>query len=71
MKRLVILTLSIIALSFSGSNDPSALICNNGTTEVFHLNENCQGLKRCDHEVLKMTKNEALEKGMRLCGYEK
>ena len=71
MKTLIILVLSITALSFRGSDEPTVLICNNCTTEVFHLNEKCQGLKRCDHELVKMTKVEALEKGMRLCGYEK
>lgn len=70
MKRLAIIALSVIALSFSGSGDQIVMICNNGQTKVYHRNANCQGLKRCDHQIVKMSESDAKGKGLRLCGYE-
>ena len=38
---------------------------------AYHLNQFCQGLNRCTHEVVVVSKGEAVLKyNRRLCGYE-
>jgi len=49
-----------------------AYICMNKSSEVYHVDSNCAALKRCTHEVVKTTPEEAKSKygKKRLCGYE-
>ncbi len=36
-------------------------ICDSQTAKAYHASENCRGLNRCTHEVVKVTKKEAEE----------
>lgn len=70
MKSLVILS----SLFFLSPQEPpkDAYVCLNKTSEVYHLDKDCTALKRCTHEVVKTTPEEAKSKygKQRLCGYE-
>jgi hypothetical protein len=46
-------------------------ICDSTGSKKYHLKSNCKGLEKCESEVVKITKEEAIEKGKtELCGYE-
>jgi hypothetical protein len=65
--------LIISTLFFLQETEPkAAYICLNKTSEVYHFNKECRGLKRCTHEVLTTNEKDAKEKygKLRLCGYE-
>jgi hypothetical protein len=69
MKTILFIILAGLALSFT-SSEPNVYICNNGKTEVYHLNKECSALKRCTHGIRPMTLSEAKNKRLRLCGNE-
>jgi len=53
----------------SGDLKPGqVLICNSSGSKSYHLNY-CQGLRRCQSEVLKLTKQLAIKEGRSPCGY--
>lgn len=55
----------------SHSESKKVFICDSESATKYHLKSNCKGLEKCDHEVLKITKEEAIKKGKtELCGYE-
>jgi hypothetical protein len=41
--------------------DPTVYICDSNTAKAYHASEDCRGLNRCTHEVVKVTKKEAEE----------
>lgn len=46
-------------------------ICVSESSTAYHLNVNCQGLKRCKHDIIKVSESEAKSTYKReLCGYE-
>jgi hypothetical protein len=46
-------------------------ICNSQDATKYHLTTSCQGLNACKHEIIKVTKEEAYDKGKKtLCGWE-
>jgi len=66
----------IIGLSSAGkmTNHPErkkVFVCDSEGSTKYHLKKNCKGLEKCKHEVLKITKEEAIKKGKtELCGFE-
>lgn len=58
---------SIIFLSSADTliNHPEGkkvYICDSAGSKKYHLKSNCKGLEKCESEVVKITKEEALEK---------
>lgn len=46
-------------------------ICDSDGAYAYHLKKDCQGLKRCKHTVLFVSKEEAFKRGKKkFCGYE-
>lgn len=45
-------------------------ICISKTASKYHLNHDCQGLKKCTHTIEEVSKAEAKERGYTLCGFE-
>ena len=41
--------------------DANVYICDSKTAKAYHKGEDCRGLNRCTHEVVKVTKREAEE----------
>ncbi|OFZ51113.1 MAG: hypothetical protein A3D92_09075 [Bacteroidetes bacterium RIFCSPHIGHO2_02_FULL_44_7] len=70
MKTGLILFISFFALSFAPSQQKTVFLCDNGTTEVYHLDKDCSALRRCTHGVIPLSLPEAKEKGLRACGLE-
>lgn len=65
-KLLIIISL----LGFTVQENPLVFICDSPASEVYHLDENCQGLQKCKHEIKKISKEEAIARKRRLCGFE-
>ena len=42
-------------------------VCISKTGHKYHNNENCRGLKRCTHEIRKVTKAQAMKLGYTAC----
>lgn len=46
----------------------SVYVCNSNTSVAYHSSQNCRGLNRCTHKVIKVTQKEAIETyGKRAC----
>jgi len=45
-------------------------VCNGPSSKAYHYTPNCKGLQKCSKQVVKITLEEAKEKGRKLCGYE-
>lgn len=53
------------------SDTTKVFICDSDGATKYHLDKNCRGLIKCNHEVLRVTKSEATRKGKEtLCGWE-
>lgn len=73
MKQLLLGGALFVALAFTSrsSSETNVYYCANGKTEVYHLKKDCQGIKRCTHEVKTVSKDYAVGTlKLRLCGYE-
>ena len=44
-------------------------VCNGPSSKAYHYTPNCK-LQKCSKQVIKVTLEEAKEKGRKLCGYE-
>lgn len=66
-----IIFLSSADKTISHPESKKVYICDSASSKKYHLKSNCKGLEKCESEVVKMTKEEAVEKGKtELCGYE-
>jgi len=70
-----ILLTSIIQLSADSLNshqeEKKVFICDSEGSTKYHLKKNCKGLEKCEHDILKLTKADAIKQGKtELCGYE-
>lgn len=68
MKHLRVLGFAFILLvSFKPSTE-KVFICNSSSAVAYHDTKLCNGLNRCTHEILEVTKKEAIDKyGRRAC----
>jgi len=48
----------------------SVYLCNSTGGKKYHYNKSCRGLSSCQHEIIKVTLQEAQKRGKTLCGYE-
>lgn len=73
MIRIVLALLLSFTLSTSNTQAPAVVkavhpkastvyICNNGKTQVYHVNKNCSALKRCTHEIKEVSESDAINK---------
>jgi len=46
-------------------------ICDSPNARRYHYKEDCRGLSNCNHRILKVTLEEAKEKNLTLCHWEK
>ena len=82
MKRiLAFIILSFILLSGIGQNAPKSraaiekptkevvvFLCDSETAYAYHSSSGCSGLNRCKHEIIKVTKSDAVNQyGRRPC----
>jgi hypothetical protein len=45
-------------------------VCKSAGAKKYHYKQTCRGLSGCKHEVVKMDKSDAENRGLGLCGWE-
>lgn len=68
MKKLLLLLFVSVLLYSCGGND-KVYICNGRHSKSYHKHPDCEGLRRCSTELEKITKQQAIDKGRKPCGY--
>lgn len=67
MKKLLLI-LSVLLLSFKIVPIEYVYVCDGKTSVAYHSTDNCKGLNRCTHTVIKVTKQDAINTyGKRAC----
>ena len=68
MKQLILL--SLLAFAPMTANETYVYICMGPSSECYHKDTDCRGIKNCSKEIKKVTLKEAIEKFKRRpCGY--
>ena len=52
------------------SKSTTVYICKSKGAKKYHYKEFCRGLSNCKHEVVKIEKKDAENRGLGLCGWE-
>lgn len=68
MKKLLLLAILFAVTSFTTEAD--VYLCNSKGGKKYHFTKDCQGLRNCKAEIIKVTLSEAKSKGKTICGYE-
>lgn len=68
LKKLSLLVVFVLCVSFNVAEE--VYICNSKNAKKYHLTENCQGLRNCKSETIKITLAKAKDQGKTLCGFE-
>ena len=68
MKKLLLLACFVSLTSFYTETD--VYLSNTKGGKKYHFTKDCQGLRNCQGEIIKVTLTEAKEKGKTICGYE-
>ena len=58
---------SVMMLLMSFSPDTSVYFCDSSTSVAYHASENCKGLNKCTHNIIRITVNDAIGRGKRAC----
>ena len=61
MKKLLFAIIISGGISCDSNND-YVYICNSETSKVYHKIDDCTGLDRCTHGIIRVTKSEAINK---------
>jgi hypothetical protein len=60
-----------ILFSFKREQGTNVYVCVSPEAPAYHFNKNCHGLSRCNHQIIIVSKDEAISKyKRRLCGFE-
>lgn len=70
MKSLLFSFLLVSGLSCTTATT-MVYICDSPNARRYHYKEDCRGLSDCNHRILKVTLEEAKEKKLTLCHWEK
>ena len=68
MKKLLLLAILLGLTSFTTEAD--VYLCNSKGGKKYHFTKDCQGLRNCQAEIIKVTLSDAKSKGKTICGYE-
>jgi hypothetical protein len=73
MKQIILILTVFVATSYgfhpaavNKSHSDIVLICQSKDAKVYHSHE-CSGLAHCTHQVVKISKSEAIKMGRRAC----
>ena len=66
MKTVLKLILVILLVAATPATE-KVYVCDSSTSVAYHSKNDCRGLKKCKHEVIYITKPEAVKKGKRAC----
>lgn len=71
MNKLILFIILFASLGMSNSSDKKVYVCISPNEKVYHIDENCPALKRCKHDIIEVTKVDAIGEYKRvLCGDE-
>ncbi len=56
--------------SFTIAPQTSVYLCDSTGGKKYHYSKTCRGLSNCQHEIIKVTLEEAKKRGKTLCGWE-
>lgn len=70
MKKLIVLPLAFIALSYTTGEPTEVYICDSKTASKYHFKEDCTGLEKCIHDIRKVTVAEAKNTSFTKCALE-
>jgi hypothetical protein len=68
--KITIAILSIFLFTSFSSNQSDVYICGAKGAKKYHFSQTCRGLNNCKHVIKKVTKKEAENLGLSLCGWE-
>jgi hypothetical protein len=69
--RLLTLVIFFSVLSSFRSPEGKVYLCMSNAAEVYHYSRDCRGLSNCKHEIIEVSKEEAVNSyGRRICGWE-
>jgi hypothetical protein len=58
----------VLICSAFNLKDVKVFVCDSTTSVAYHETKNCRGLNRCTHEIIQVTKRDAIENyGKRAC----
>lgn len=66
MKKLIFFIGMIALTSFTADKD--VYLCQSKNAKRYHFDKDCQGLKNCKSEIVKVTLSEAQKQGKTICG---
>jgi hypothetical protein len=70
LRVLLLIPVLFVFSSFQG-NETMVYLCDSSSATAYHFNRNCRGLSNCKHEIIKVTKQDAIDNYERkLCGWE-
>lgn len=68
MKAIIkIVLVCLLFMSFKGGTE-KVYVCDSSTSVAYHETKECKGLNRCKHDIINITKKDAIDKyGKRAC----
>lgn len=63
-------TLTSFSTPTENAPETSVYLCNSSGGKKYHYSKSCRGLSNCQHEIIKVTLEEAKKRGKTLCGWE-
>lgn len=63
-------TLTSFSTQTEYAPETSVYLCDSSGGKKYHHNKSCRGLSNCQHEIIKVTLEEAKKRGKTLCGWE-
>ena len=60
MNKAILFVILFLSLGISHSSDQMVYMCISPNEKVFHLDEKCPALKRCKHDIIEITKVDAV-----------
>lgn len=67
MRSIAILSLAILLFTSFKSVVLKVYVCDSSTSVAYHDTKTCRGLNKCSHEIIYITKTDAIAKGKRAC----
>lgn len=67
---LILFIFSSFTVEKSSSAETSVYLYDSCGGKKYHYEKNCRGLSNCQHEIIKVTLEQAKKRGKTLCGWE-
>ena len=71
MNKLILFIILFASVGMTNSSGKNVYVCISPNEKVYHIDENCPALKRCKHDIIEVTKADAIGEYKRvLCSDE-